>query len=1355
MIRIQTPLTQILRLVLLTQILTYPLIAQETEISIPFHFLAQDQGLQDLNNAFVTKDSRGFIWISSFENGLFRFDGRSFENYKTNPTDPTSIGTNHITSRCFEDEDGNLWFSSYDAINCYIRKQGNFRTYRISDSTGTELKNFYSAFHLDQEKNLWVRLGDRGGTLYLFNIETTEASFQHQMYGQRFSVVEDDSGKVTSVLSTMVSPQAGAILYSYGSLGELSSEVSLLSPEFIQRKVSSFQSYISGSGSAWIGTSAGLAEVTEVSRAASATSFFPTFNQDTIGWAWSILPFDDSHLLVSTTRQGLLLFNLEERRFVERIAGDKDDVFGIDPEAPLFELYLDSDSILWVSSYSNGLYYGSPNKKKFDRLRFGESSSTVPEVRYLAEDSKGDVWGMEPKGTIWRFEAETEAVQEVTFPNARFNSFKAPASLYKGQNGRIWLADGGKLFLLENQVLLPIDTLERAIDNLFELKSGKILLTSTERTFLLEPLGEREYRRTAFQDPDSGEDTWFTAALQDAEGRIYLSLDYNRIVVFQESSEGLVAIAEVENPSHFWGAYEDIDNNCIWLTTPVGLGRLDKEDYQFQGLDLAVELGTCWGLLADQEENLWLSNGDGLHRYSTKEQNFHSYHPADGSFRTGYTRYAFLQRTNGEIWFGGREGITVFDPERIQFLATSAQIQLKSLKVHGKPFQMTDSTQIGEVKSFNLGPGQNYLEFEFVALEFSDPSAIQYQFQLDGYDRNWVNAGSLTRAAYQKLPPGSYTLFVRATNSDGLWSDPLELKLTIRPWFYQTGWFKGAMILLIIGIGILIYRAQLKRRLREEAVKNLQELNAFKSRFFTNITHEFRSPLNIILSYLDTALQRNKSLKKGNLEIMQRSGKQLLYLVNQILDLRRLEVAKVEVQYEEMDGAKLAKAVVEDFQKLAYGKGIKLDYESESTEEVISSDREKLRKILSNLVSNAIKFTSRGGVVKLQVEQKNGSIQFSVADTGTGIAKDKLPHIFEQFYQAHDESTNKFGSGVGLALSQELAQAMGGKITVKSKVGQGSTFALTLPRKAMDQEELDGLSSHTQEDLMTAGDVSLDPIDADVDTEALAEQLYVEAIEEREGKPLVLIVEDNVNFRTYIQEILSPHYRTVIRSNGEDGLKAALKLVPDLVVTDVKMPIMDGYELTAALKANAATCHIPIILLTGLDDIDARVKGIQTGADIYLNKPFHEQELLSWIHNLLKLREKLQGFYRGIGVSTSDESYEPHESNDPDREFIRRVKKAIEENFHRDTFSVKELSEIMNMEYVTFYRKFKAIMNENAKKTIQDRRLSKARELLINEPSKQIREIAFEVGFSDPGYFSKTFREAVNMTPKEFREQTS
>ncbi len=1347
------PLTRSTLLIAIVSLMVCSVVqAQVDKISIPFHHLAQAQGLQDLNNAFVTKDSKGYIWISSFENGLIRYDGRVFTSYKADPTDSTSIATNHITGPCFEDKNGDLWFSSYDAINRYVQKRGTFQTYRIRDAEGKELKNFYSAFHLDQQNNLWVRLADAGGSLYLFNTQSEQATYQHQMSGQRFTVIEDEHGQVKSVLSSMHLPDGGATLYDYNGLGQLASEVALLSPEFLQREVITYQSFLSATGATWIGTSAGLAQVTDLRTDSIQVDFFPIYNEDSIGFAWSIVPIQDPYLLVSTSRQGLLLFDVEQRRFVQRIANEVKDAFSLDAH-PLYELYVDRDNVLWVTSYNNGLYYGSPDKKKFEVLRSGTPLKKVPAVRYLAETANGDVWGMLPKGKVLRIEAGTDLMEEVLFPNVDFQDLRTPSALFQGQNGKIWFTDGGNLFLLQDETLVPIDTLDKPIGSLIELQSGKVLLTSSERIFVLDPIGPAKYKRVPFKEAGTDGYTWFTTAIQDAEGRVYLSLEYNRIAVLQESSIGLELVAEIEDPSHFWGAYEDVAEGVIWLTTPTGLGRLDKESFQFDRVEVDVDIGTCWGLLADERKHLWLSNADGLHQYAIAEKDFHSFTPADGSFRTGYSRYAYLKRSDGSMWFGGKEGISVFHPKDIEFVSVSPQIHLTNLKVHGKPYQTSDSSLIGEVRSFELGPGQNYLDFEFIALEFSDPTAIRYQYKLERYDRAWIEAGPSTRAAYQKIPPGDYTFYVRATNSDGRWSDPVDFSLTIRPWFYQTIWFRTAVLLLIIGIGLVVYRAQLRRRLREEAVKNLQELNAFKSRFFTGITHEFRSPLNIILSYLDSALKKNSQLKKDNIEMMQRSASQLMHLVNQILDLRRTEVAKIQLQNERLDLVPLVKGLVEEYQKLASGRGIQLSFQTEVKVLLKLVDREKLRKILSNLVSNAIKFTARGGQVRVQLEQQDEQVLFQVKDNGIGIPREKLPRIFDQFYQAHDNNTSKFGSGVGLALAQELAKAMGGEISVQSKVGSGSTFTFIVPLVAAEENAM--VSLDLVHDPVPASELEVDAVDSAKNTQALAAQLYLEAIEDREEKPLILIVEDNHNFRQYIEETLSPYYRTVVRNNGEDGLITAKKLIPDLVITDVKMPVKDGYEVTSELKSHDATCHIPIILLTGLDDMDARVKGIHKGADIYLNKPFQEQELLSWIQNLLRLRGKLQGFYRGLGFSASDEPQEQFGPNDPDREFMQQVGAAIDDNFHKETFSVKELSKMMNMEYVTFYRKYKAITDENAKKTIQDKRIARAKYLLLNEPSKRIRQIAFEVGFSDPGYFSKAFKEVLGSTPKQFRERNT
>lgn len=1329
-------------ILLLSLLCTTSLYAQVPPDISKFHHLTTETGLSDVYNAFVSRDSFGFTWLSSTD-GLNRFDGRSIKVYSVD-----QLGHSDVTSHCFQDSMGNLWFTSYNGINHYLRAEDRFEQIYLSRD-GKIAKEDYYAFHLSASGDLWIRLGaGEQGLIYTYNIYTGEQQVQQNLQsgGIRIKASDDGNGRLGLAISTYLPDTTGVDLVVGNA--DLGYELIHTAPTNASgQELKTYNAWIEQEDNIWVATREGVAQLSYRNGEAVWLERFDAIDGQQLGLVRDVVGYGDDLLLLATKDHGLVFLDKTTGEAVGQYLADSTDTNSLQHDQ-LRELMLDHEANLWISAYGYGVDYCNLQKVKFSGRPGVPVNSILPIGDHLYISAG--------KGTIQRLNRQLQSTAVLQFPYPTTNSSARPVLLYPDISGRFWAASGRYLALFDEATSTwgQSLTLDANIKSLLRLESGRCLV-STENSYVEINSVAQSVEVLPAPDLEEFDGNPSTFMFEAQDGRVYLAKNASSLLIFEHQEEQLVLRQEIEDVGYIFGVASIPGEAGLWMTGSFGLAHLIGDSLHIQvGAESAYRPQSFYGILP-YGDKIWLSGNVGLYTYDLKTKKFHTYQETDGMIGRRFSETAYARDEAGTFYFGGENGLNYFDPSTIRDINTRPKIQLQAFWAQDKPYYKPDSLQIFDGDLIVLKPSENTFSMSFVGMEYSDPSFITYRVKLEGVDPDWVTRGSLNQIRYPSVAPGTYNFQIIAQNPDGVESKPYQLTIRVRPYFYQTAWFKAMLVLLFLVLAWLGYQDQLNRSLRKEKVKNLEALNAFKSRFFTNITHEFRSPLNIILSYLDTALQRNKSLKQGNLEIMQRSGKQLLYLVNQILDLRRLEVAKVEVQYEELDGAKLANVVVEDFQKLAYGKGIKLEYSSEFTEVMISSDREKLRKILSNLVSNAIKFTSRGGVVKLQVEQKNGNIQFHVADTGTGIAKDKLPHIFEQFYQAHDESTNKFGSGVGLALSQELAQAMGGKITVKSKAGQGSTFTLSIPRIAMDQEGLVDLSLDVKEDFMATGEVSLDAVDADVDTEALAEQLYVEAIEEREGKPLVLIVEDNANFRKYIQEILFPHYRTVIRSNGEDGLKAALKLIPDLVVTDVKMPIMDGYELTAALKANAATCHIPIILLTGLDDIDARVKGIQTGADIYLNKPFHEQELLSWIHNLLKLREKLQGFYRGIGVSNTDESHEPHEPNDPDREFIRRVKKAIEENFHRDTFSVKELSEMMDMEYVTFYRKFKAIMNENAKKAIQDRRLRKAKELLIREPSRRIREIAFEVGFSDPGYFSKTFREAVKMTPKEFREQTS
>lgn len=1301
-----------------------------------FHHLTREAGLSDDYNAFVSRDSFGFTWISSTD-GLNRFDGNAIKVYGRD-----QLGHSVVTSYCFQDSTGDLWFTSYNAINHYIRAEDRFEQIYLSKD-GMKAKEDYYAFHLSASGELWIRLGvGEQGRLYNYNIYTGKQETQQSInfYGTRIKASDGPTGTLRWTLSTYLPGKPG-IVFTFRTEDQNFEQLQTVPTNADGLDLPTYNAWIESDSVIWVGTKEGVAQLTYQNGVIDWPRRFNTLANGKIGLVRDVVGYGDDLLLLATKDQGLVLLNKKSGQVVGQYLADSTNDNSLQSNG-LRELMLDHEANLWISAYGLGVDYCNLQKLKFNSLSTSSVTSILP---------KGDdVYLGTGNGAVLRLNAEQQLVRTISYPN----DSQQPVLLYGDVPGKFWAASGRHLALFNESTATWEQKISLAsrIKSLLKLKNGKCIVSTEQAYYEIKIVGQRP-EVVPFQDLTAYNGSPSTFMFEDHRERIYLAKNASSLLVFENQDQGLKLEREIQDVGYVFGAVTIPGEDGIWLSGSFGLAHLKEDSLHVQAQDEESYRSTSFYGILHSNDKIWLSGNTGLYTFDLRTKEYRAYQETDGLQREAFSQTAFATDVKGTFYFGNENGITYFDPEKVRDISTAPKVQLLELWAQDKLYYKADSTQIRDGDFIVLKPRDNTFKLVFVGMEYSDPSFITYRVKLDGVDPDWVERGQLNEIRYPSVAPGTHTFRIIARNPDGIESKPFELYINVKPFYYQTMWFKVAVALLLLLLAFGIYQDQLRRRLRKETVKNLEALNAYKSRFFTNITHEFRSPLNIILSYLDTALQKNKDLKKGNLEIMQRSGKQLLHLVNQILDLRRLEVAKLQVHYEELDVFQLANAVVVDFQKLAYGKGIELELRSELAELLTSSDREKLRKILSNLVSNAIKFTSRGGQVNVQLAQQDEDIVFQVIDTGIGISKDKLPHIFEQFYQAHDENTNKFGSGVGLALSQELAQAMGGEISVESKVGIGSTFTLTLPVVPITTDDVDSID--VADTPTFTAETNVVAVDPEKDTQALAEQLYREAIEGREEKPLLLIVEDNPNFRQYIEETLSPHYRTVIRNNGEDGLATAKKLVPDLVVTDVKMPIMDGYELTSALKLHDATCHIPIILLTGLEDIDARVKGIQKGADIYLNKPFHEQELLSWIENLLRLRVKLQSFYRGLGFSASDESQEQLQASDPDREFIQKVRTAIDENFHKESFSVKELSKMVNMEYVTFYRKFRAITNENAKKTIQDKRIARARYLLLNEPSKRIRQIAFEVGFSDPGYFSKAFKEIEGVTPKKFRDQNA
>lgn len=1321
--------------------------AGQTQPQLLFNELTGKEGLGDLNNAFISKDSKGYVWISSSTDGLFRFNGKTTKPYRTDEGNPTSINSNMISGPCIEDQDQNLWVSTYNAINCYIRKYDRFKYYTIRDTLGNILRQSYYAFHLDKNNNLWVQVGETGsGGLYLFNIDTQQSTFIHEMDGQRCSVLTDEKGNVRRVISAMKMPEGGASIFDYDDQGTLVKKEEVFGVD--QENVRTYGAFAQSNQISWVATRKGLLKVEHSSSTKSAQTLFDKFQDQSLGGIWSVIGIDEEYLLISSSYWGILLFNLENETIEKRYAHQEGDEFSLSSNN-VKELYLDKDDNLWSSLYGTGVNYANLRKPKFATPDLARIAPSDLDVTGLAEDKNQRVWIATKAGKLFYIEDGEKTIQHYVIANKRFTNNQRTASFFGGDGKRIWVSKDADLFYLENSEIKKAFTFSSTIKYLIELNSDKILVSTLR--------GNYELKRNSvgfdiepLRGLKSDGGNFLQIVIQGDDNKIYASIGYRNLEIYEEQGDSLVQLKQLSAPTSFSEGFKEIDRPYLWLNSSEGFGRLNTIDYSFELVDEEAAKGTFFGLLNSDKQNFWLSNLAGLYSYTdTTDVKIKSFKFSDGLIPGGFNRFAYLKRSNGEMWFGGPNGINFFHPDSVKLLKTVPQVELLSFRVNEKDYEPKDSIAISELTSFNLAPDQNSLYFEFIGMEYSDPAAITYRHMLEGIDPDWVESGTINTARYPKVAHGTYTFKVQAANSDGLWLGSRDFEITIRPWFYQTTWFKFLMLLVIGLITWLIYRDQLNRRLKKAAIKNLEELDQFKSRFFTSITHEFRTPLSIIKGNIDRAIDQGKEISGAKLKLVQTHTSQLMDLINQILDLRKVESAEIKLQYTKSDVVDFCKKMIDGFSTLALTKNIQLTFKKTESTYLTYIDEEKMQKILRNLLSNAIKFTPDGGEVQLDLNMNEAAITYKVTDNGLGIPAEKLPHVFEQFYQAHEKSNAQVGSGIGLALSKELAMALKGDITVESQLDKGSVFTVKLPNHTTVPSEMA---------LEESASLQLRPVDetgsielGSISDSGLAATLLQEAQDDQVGKPVILVVEDNLAFQQFISEILAPHFRLEMSDNGEKGFARANTLIPDIIISDVKMPVMDGFEMTKKLKNNYATSHIPVILLTGLDDKDSKLKGIAGGADVYLNKPFNEEELLLWIHNLLNLRERLREVYSDLTPAKSDESLEGTNSHS-DAAFVRKVLGIIEENYPDENFTVAKLSELMGMEYMSIYRKFGALRKNNVSTEIQQTRIKKAKQLLWADSKKRIKSIAYEVGYSDPKYFTRIFRETVGMTPRVYRE---
>jgi signal transduction histidine kinase/ligand-binding sensor domain-containing protein/DNA-binding response OmpR family regulator len=1311
----------------------------------------------------MMEDRQGMIWIATYDNLLIRYDRatETFRKYTVTPEYPKTYPQTWIDV-LYEDRSGTLWAGSpRGGLKKFNKTNGTFTTYRQEPDNLNSMTDYIVAIHEDLSGNFWVAtmngvfLFDRqkeeftrfrpsgtvpggwddvsisnfcddedgvvwfGTGLDLFKYNPTDNTLVRYDYPGRILINPLGNNETLWLCSTnavyMFNKNTGtSIPYTFEFRRPNGNRCKII--------LITYDMIIDRSGRLWMATDdLGLLTADMI---ISPFENYHVYKTKVGGQEYSPISFfidRGSHLWVGTNEGAVILFdeNMNRLKSWEELHTDLNP-FGNDV---IYSISDDRDDNVWISHYNRGIFSYDKKHDRFINYPLTHPLANLPvwRIRDIMEDHEGIIWAVSGVGVYYR---DKRSPQDTKFQVVDDSTLSVSDTwcLCEDYEGSVWFGTQGQ---------------------------GLFRLTPDHRN----PMTFEQYLHHT-EDPHS------------------LCSDVIRSLHVTASGE-------------------------LWIGTNNGLNKYNKESSSFEMFhrENGLDADMIYSIEEDGQENLWLLTDQGLARFNPQAvqgSKFKVFHVQDGLPFDKLFPYNLFKCRDGKLYIGGRrntgDGFLRFNPDSLRANSVIPPVVLTGFHVRNEVKRLDSS--ISEIRHIRLRYNENYFSFDFAALDYRDPPANQYAYLLQGLDGDWIYSGNRRYASYTAVPPGNYVFRVKGSNNDGKWNEQgVAVRVSILPPPWKTWW---AYTLYVIIIAALIYnwrrydlkRLRLKQQLELEHVEadKLKELDRMKSRFFANISHEFRTPLTLIMGPIEKIRETVTGEVKHDLEMMQRNARRLQNLITQLLDLSKLESGKMVLQAKEENVITLVRSYVQQFESLAKQKGIMLTFTAEKDEIKAFVDGDKIEKILYNLLSNAFKFTEGGGTVEVSVFRSSGSqvfrsawsreptnlqtrrpadlptrrpqdahewIEISFADTGIGIPQDKLPHIFDRFYQA-DESYTKDGegTGIGLALTKELVELHGGVIEVESEVGIGSIFRVYLPvgseisksekREAKSEMHLLGIEEQTSK-------VEYRTSTIDKPQDHLTP-----------WPPLLLIVEDNADLRLYIRGFLEQDYEVIEAQDGEQGLARAIEYIPDLVLTDVMMPKMDGYELSRKLKGDERTSHIPVILLTARASMESKIEGLETGADDFLTKPFDPPELMVRIKNLILQRRRLKDRYlkaSGAGLFVVTETG-AGELLSVDEQFLRKVKKTVEKHLADSTFSVDTFASEMNLSRVQLHRKLKALIDLPASDYIRTLRLNKAAELIAHKTAN-IASIAYDVGFTNPSHFSEAFRKQFGVVPSKYQSQKS
>lgn len=1333
-------------------------------------FYTTDGGLSSsLINHFF-QDSKGFMWTAT-EYGLNSFDGLRFANYWHVSGDSTSIKNNYVRT-LFEDSRQNLLIGCIDGLMRYDREtntfseipmiragkqvfphvtqmqelhngeiwmtttgQGMFRldeqrkqAVSVDELLRQSNYNFQSCFYEDSYYNLWI--GTYGNGLICYMPATKEARvFKYPTLNDNniAAIIEDKQGNL------FVGTQKRG-LSCYNRKKNTFTPV-----PYVGNGALSVYCMALVDGQLLVGTDGqGLKLYNPVKKQLEDYTINTAPMDFSEGKIHTILEDKDKNLWLGLFQKGIVLIPKQSNPF--EYYGSKSTYYNPIGQGCVMSIFQDSNQHLWIGADNEGIYELDAEGGCLRHYQPGSSSHSVANtIMCIYEDSEKNLW----LGSYTRGIAKLNRKTGVCDYSLPVDNEKI-LSITEDKQKNLYIGTLGSGFYQYNLQTGSLKHYESAKDETGDLKRNELV------------------------------NDWINYIFCDSEGFIWLG-HYKGVSCFNPLTGSFINYRQVNTLISGCVGYaiqEDYSGN-IWAGTTDGLYCFNKKTEELKRFTTADGLSNnvICGLCEDSRHDIWLSTYMGISKYDVKNNRFVNYYSGDGLQGNEFTHGAFYKDKKGKIYFGGINGVTYFSPESIGSVSKETNVWVTDFYVFNHPIHKNSlsggepviDTSVQDANQFRLSYKDNTFSIVFSTLQYNNPEQISYQYKVDELGSQWLSTEpGVNHVTYNNLPPGQYTFQVRALNY-GNYSETRTVKILITPPWYQTWWAYCVYITLagLLVLGIVNYILSRMRHRREIMKReHAEQLNEAKLQFFINISHEIRTPMTLIINPLEKLLadKRDGELHKTYLMIY-RNAQRILRLINQLMDVRKLDKGQMFMKFRETDMVGFIADLMQTFEHMARKKNIRFVFKHEMPQLKVWIDLNNFDKVLMNILSNAFKYTPDGGEVQVSLstgrditrrDALRDYFEIVITDSGIGIDRNKIERIFERFYQIDNDVTkSNFGTGIGLHLSRSLVQLHHGIIFAENREdAPGSRFIIRIPLG----------SAHLRTD-------ELETVDADtvmfhtVDKPVLAkleEELMMEEEEPQTGTKAktrlrILVVEDEIEIKAYLKSELSDEYKVETCNNGKEAYDLILRDTPDLVISDVMMPEMDGLALCRKIKQNTNVNHVPIILLTAKSKPEDTLEGMETGADAYMVKPFNTELLKRTIANLIANRRLLRNKFSG--AQQQEDKIEKITMKSGDEILMGKIMKVVNEHLDDPALNVEMLASEVGLSRVHVHRKLKELTNLSTRDFIKNIRLQQAATLLAQDHKLTVSEIAYATGYINLSHFSSSFREKYGMSPKEYMNQ--